>query len=310
MQAMRESLSVTRPGASLNAVDSSFSAPARFLADDFERVPGCKDPEFSNCLLDICQRQSVGLVIPTIDTELPAFAGMKDSFSDRGITLCVSGRETIEIAGDKNRTHQWLIENDLPTVRQAIVTDVFPGDGWRWPLIVKPYNGSASSGIAILDDPTELTHFAKKHPDYIAQEIARGKEFTINVYVNRHGKCVCAVPHWRIAVRAGEVSKGITVRNEKLMELARRAAEALPDARGPLNLQCFLDEEGTIAIIEINARFGGGYPLAHRAGARFTDWLLAEQEDREVGYFDSWTDNLAMLRYDAAVFMTGDQLFP
>ena len=89
------------------------------------------------------------------------------------------------------------------------------------------------------------------------------------------------------------------------MELACLVAEALPGARGPMNIQCFLDVDGTIAIIEINARFGGGYPLAHQAGARFTDWLLDEQEGRSVGCYDGWTDDLAMLRYDEAVFTTG-----
>jgi carbamoyl-phosphate synthase large subunit len=142
------------------------------------------------------------------------------------------------------------------------------------------------------------------------QELARGREFTVNLYVNRAGKCVCAVPHWRVEVRAGEVSKGITVKDPRLMELARRVAEALPGARGPLNMQCFLDDDGTIAIIEINARFGGGYPLAHKAGARFTDWLLDEQEGREAGPYDGWTDDLAMLRYDEAVFSTGKAVNP
>jgi carbamoyl-phosphate synthase large subunit len=135
--------------------------------------------------------------------------------------------------------------------------------------------------------------------------MAKGREFTINLFVNRLGKCVCAVPHWRLEVRAGEVSKGVTVKDERLMDLGRRVAEALPDARGALNVQCFLDEDGAIAIIEINARFGGGYPLAHQAGARFTDWLLAEQEGAEIAPYDDWTDDLAMLRYDDAVFVAG-----
>jgi carbamoyl-phosphate synthase large subunit len=109
-------------------------------------------------------------------------------------------------------------------------------------------------------------------------------------------------------VRAGEVSKGLTAKNENLMALAKRAAESLPDARGPLNLQCFLDADGTVTVIELNARFGGGFPLAHAAGARFTDWLLDEQEGKELQPFDAWSDNLAMLRYDEAVYLPGDAI--
>ena len=95
------------------------------------------------------------------------------------------------------------------------------------------------------------------------------------------------------------------MKNLGLMELARAVAEALPDAYGPLNVQCFVDEHGLIRIIEMNARFGGGYPLAHRAGARFTDLLLEELEGRPISYVDDWTDDLAMLRYDEAIFVSG-----
>jgi carbamoyl-phosphate synthase large subunit len=309
MQALRESLGSRRPGARVDAVDSALTAPTRFLADRFQHVPRCTDPEFGDRLLEICLKDSVGLVIPTIDTELPAFADLRHAFAGRGVTLAVSGRDTVAIARDKNQTHEWLKANCLPAVKQATITQALAdAKGWKWPLIAKPHDGSASTGLQRVDNAAELDRLAQKHADYIVQEMARGKEFTINLYVNRSGKCVCAVPHWRMEIRAGEVSKGLTVRNERLIELASRAAEALPDAWGPLNLQCFVDEDGTIAIIELNARFGGGYPLAHRAGARFTGWLLDEQEGREIPWFDGWRENLAMLRYDDAVFISGENL--
>jgi carbamoyl-phosphate synthase large subunit len=154
----------------------------------------------------------------------------------------------------------------------------------------------------------ELEALTQTSDGCVVQEIAAGREFTINVYVNRSGECICAVPHWRMEVRAGEVSKGITVKDRRLMDLARAVAEALPGAYGPLNIQCFMDEFGTIRIIEINARFGGGYPLAHRAGGRFTDWLLAELDGKRLSYCDDWIDDLAMLRYDEAVFVSGSRV--
>jgi len=142
----------------------------------------------------------------------------------------------------------------------------------------------------------------------LVQEIASGREFTINVYVNQSGECICAVPHWRMEVRAGEVSKGVTVKSSRLIDMARAVAEALPGGYGPLNIQCFMADSGEIRIIEINARFGGGYPLAHHAGGRFTDWLLDELEGKRLSYFDGWMDNLVMLRYDEAVFLPGSEI--
>jgi len=311
LRAVRESLAEKRPGAWVGAIDSGTSAPVRFLVERFWRVPRCTQSDYRSALLEICRANGVGLVIPTIDTELLFCARHREGFADEGITLSISAEPVVAIACDKHATHDWLVANGFPTVRQALPAQVLASlSEWRWPLIAKPHDGSASIGVRRIANEEELVHLANTQPAYIVQELARGREFTVNLYVNRAGKCVCAVPHWRVEVRAGEVSKGITVKDPRLMELARRVAEALPGARGPLNMQCFLDDDGTIAIIEINARFGGGYPLAHKAGARFTDWLLDEQEGREAGPYDGWTDDLAMLRYDEAVFSTGKAVNP
>jgi len=56
-------------------------------------------------------------------------------------------------------------------------------------------------------------------------------------------------------------------------------------------------------VFEINARFGGGYPLAHRAGAKFTKWLLEEVIGAPCTAKDSWDEGLLLLRYDSEVFL-------
>lgn len=309
LAAIRESLAALRPGARVVAVDAGASAPVRFLADRFRQVPRCTDPVYGAALRAVCEEEAAGLIIPTIDTELAFYARSRGEFADAGTAIFVSDPAAIRICGDKNSTHQWLVEQGFPTVRQATPAEALTlSREWRWPLIAKPFNGSASIGVTRVNTSEELAHVAGAHPDYVVQEMARGREFTVNLYVSREGRCVCAVPHWRLETRAGEVSKGITSKDRRLMDLACQVAEALPGARGPLNMQCFLDSDGTIAIIEINARFGGGYPLAHRAGARFTDWLMEEQEGRSVAPYDGWTDDLAMLRYDEAVFTTGQAI--
>jgi carbamoyl-phosphate synthase large subunit len=71
-----------------------------------------------------------------------------------------------------------------------------------------------------------------------------------------------------------------------------------------LNLQCFIAGDDSMTIIEINARFGGGYPLTHKAGAPITRWLLEETQGlRVTGPFDKWESGMVMLRYDDAVFL-------
>jgi carbamoyl-phosphate synthase large subunit len=103
-------------------------------------------------------------------------------------------------------------------------------------------------------------------------------------------------------IRAGEVSKGRTERLPALMDVAQRMATVLPRCRGAMCFQAIVSAQGEIAVFEINARFGGGYPLAHAAGATFSRWLLQEAMGAESFASDVWREGVTMLRYDAAVF--------
>ena len=79
-------------------------------------------------------------------------------------------------------------------------------------------------------------------------------------------------------------------------------AAVLPGAVGPLCFQAIVKESGEVAVFEINARFGGGFPLAHRAGARVSQWLLEEVCGLPLSAENDWRAGVTMLRYDAAIF--------
>jgi carbamoyl-phosphate synthase large subunit len=107
-----------------------------------------------------------------------------------------------------------------------------------------------------------------------------------------------------VQVRSGEVSKGITQRPRAIMDIAEALGATMAGrAYGPICAQAILNDSNEAAVIEINARFGGGYPLAHKAGAEFTRWLLELHLGLPCSANDHWEENLAMLRYDSAIFV-------
>jgi carbamoyl-phosphate synthase large subunit len=283
------------------------TAPAGYLVDECFKVSRCTSPTFVDEVLKIAIQNGVELLVPTIDTELLIYAENRYRFLEHGISIAVSDPETVRIACDKAETHRWLSANGFPVPRQGYPEEVLRNPmQWSFPILVKPQSGSASVGIRIVRSVLELSEYVSYTPGLIVEEIAKGDEYTVNVFV-QDGHCLCAVPHRRLETRGGEVSKSITVRNERLMSLSCKIAEKLPGARGPLNFQCFVDPNGTIAVIEINARFGGGFPLANSAGAKFPLWLLESQFARKSTATTDWEDGLMMLRYDSAVFIPGNR---
>ena len=285
--------------------DLSATAPAMYLVDKGYLVPRATAPEYVDALESICRRETVDLVVPTIDPELPVLAEIRDRFSAFGTTLHVSAPATVAIGFSKDRTHQWLTEQGLPTVRQWSQAEAMEtGNALPYPVVVKPRQGSASIGVSVAKGLDELRWAMRDGGEYVVQEKAPGREYTVSAYVDQSGAVRCLVPRLRMEVRAGEVSKGRSERNEPVRNVVRQLCEALPEAWGALNVQVFYEKEsGTCRIIEMNPRFGGGYPLAWEAGAKFPIWLAQEVLGLECDANDEWEDGLTMLRYDEAVFV-------
>ena len=278
-------------------------APAAHLLDSCYQVPRCNHPDFPKEILRIARMEGVRLIVPTIDPELAVYAAYRTWFRDQAMSVSVSDPRTIEIACDKIETNRWLAANSFPTVRQASPEEVLANlTDWDFPLVVKPRFGSASLNVAVVKSAAMLRTLTENHEGLIVQEKASGIEHTVNLFMG-DGKCLCAVPHRRIETRGGEVSKGITCKNSELMLLCAAIAERLPGAQGALNVQCFVDSARNFKVIEINARFGGGFPLANEAGAKVPRWLLENLLGLPSSSNWEWRDNLLMLRYDSAVFV-------
>lgn len=277
-------------------------SPACQQADASFAVPRCTASAFIPSLLELCRKESVNLLVPTIDTELAVLSQHVAQFAAVGTRVVVSSPEVVALAGNKQLTAERLATAGVPTPRTLGLAEYLLDPArLRAPVIAKPLGGSASIGIVRPRHPQELAGLDPGR--YLVQELWQGREFTVNVFFDRSGRLCCAVPHERLEVRAGEVSKGITRDIPALAAAAEKLAAALPGAAGPLCFQAVLTPAGKFAVFEINARFGGGFPLAHRAGAFFSRWLLEESAGLPSTVGKTWKEGVTMLRYDSAVFL-------
>jgi carbamoyl-phosphate synthase large subunit len=291
------------------AADAGRSAPATFVADRQLRVPRVKDPDYIDAMVALCRDNGVRLLFPLIDTDLELLASNRDAFAEVGTTVVVSDARTAEICFDKKLTWRFFRDHgiDTPEVLDASALDAQPDT--IFPLLIKPYDGSCGIGVTKIRDRRELVFFSQYVEHAMVQEFVQGTEYTIDVLVGFDGRIGCIVPRRRLEIRAGEVSKGLTVRSPAIMAAARRVVEALPGPLGCITVQCFEQPDGRIRFIEINPRFGGGFPLSLHAGADFPRWLIEQDLSGDpTTYRDDWTDDLAMLRYDDEIIVRGERI--
>ena len=274
------------------------------LCDKKFIVESVNHKNYINQLLRIVKQNDVKLLVPTVDFDLPILAENREKFAAAGCTVLVSKPEAVNICQDKRETFKFLVKNGFDTPETFSVKQALAQKNLRYPCFLKPWDGYASRGNAIVKNRQELAFYAGKIPNCIVQEFTRGQEFTCDVFVDFNLKVQCVVPRKRIETRAGEVSKSKIIKDSKIMRQTAKLVEKLGAGPGVITVQLMLTEDNKIKFIEINPRFGGGAPLSIKAGANFPKWILGLLTGKKPQIkFDGFENNLVMLRYDSEVWL-------
>ena len=272
------------------------------VSDGAFSVPSIQSEDYIDRIFDLAVKEDIGLIIPTIDTELYKLSEARTRFEEAGIHIVISDSELVSLCRDKRKTVGLFARHGIRS------PEVYDRNRLVYPCFVKPYNGSRAIGARRLDRAADLT------PEILADsklmfcqliDIAEEfQEFTVDMYYDRKGRLKCAVPRERLEVRTGEVSKGATRRNSLYGLLIENMA-VLEGARGCITAQFFFNgRNDALYGVEINPRFGGGFPLTYAAGGNYPGWLIREYlYGEEIPFSDRWENNLIMLRYDAKVLV-------
>lgn len=302
VRAFQKELKRLDPKAKVYTVDlNPILAPACHVSDGYKKVAPVTDKSYIGTLLEICKSWDIGMIVPTIDTELLILSKNKDKFNNHGVQVIVSSNGFVGACRDKRIITKFFNEKGIETP--------LPIDKNKptFPLFIKPYDGSLSKDIFLIKDRSELTEYHLSNEKFMFMEYIgpeQHSEYTIDAYYNKNNKLCCVVPRKRITVRSGEVNKGVTHKNE-IVEYVKQKLNLIDGAIGCLTIQFFFNSVTKRIIgIEINPRFGGGYPLSYLSGANFPKWLVEEYFlDKEIQYTENWEDNLLMLRYDDEILV-------
>ena len=113
----------------------------------------------------------------------------------------------------------------------------------------------------------------------IIQEKALGEEYGLDVVNDLEGNYVTTFVKHKLVMRSGETDIAETKKINELEKLGKNIGEKLKH-RGNLDMDVFWDKSNPI-ILELNARFGGGYPASHIAGANIPKAYIAWASKQE-----------------------------
>ena len=272
-------------------------SPAAYFADESFNIGYFNDPNYINDLLKICLKNKVSIIVPTIDTELIQLANSKSVFNANGIDIIISDLKLVKTLRDKISTNIFFNSLDI---RSPII---YRKDNMKFPVFLKPVSGSNSKGIYKAENIKEIKPSDLESDNMIILEnidSAIYDEYTIDLYYDKNSNLKCAVPRIRLKVVGGESNQGITKKNE-VLDFVKDKFNFIDGAMGCLTLQLFSNKykPSEIIGIEINPRFGGGYPFSLNAGANFPEFIIREYIlNEQIEYFDKWKNNCLNIRYE------------
>lgn len=283
------------------ATDMQLSAPALTAADIKVKVPAVYADDYVDITLDICRRHHIKALICLNDLELPILAANRIRFEEIGVKVVVSAPEVIDICFDKYRTAKYVESLGLNTpatyINYADALKAISDDTLTFPLVLKPRWGSGSIGIEFVNSIEELEEVyamllkkvkktilatASKGDEYILiQQKIDGQEYGMDVMNDLEGNHRAVSVKKKLAMRAGETDKAQTVDNPDIRSIGRTLGANLRHI-GNLDVDVF-EKDGRYYVLELNPRFGGGFPFSYEAGVNFPkaiiEWLKGNDID-------------------------------
>ena len=293
------------PGDKVVATDMQLSAPALQVADVKLQVPAVYAKDYIDRTLAICEEQHIDALISLNDLELPILAEQKKRFENIGVKVIVSDPEVIDICFDKYKTAQWVeaLGLNVPKtyVSLAETKAALEAGEICFPLFLKPRWGSGSIGLETVEDMEELemvykllfrkikkTMLAKVSvgDEYIMiQEKLAGNEYGLDVMNDLVGNYVAVSVKQKLAMRAGETDKAVTVDLPEVREIGAVIGKNLKHL-GNLDVDIMQRANGDYCVLELNPRFGGGFPFSYEAGVNLPkaimEWLQGKQVDESI----------------------------
>lgn len=287
------------------ATDMQLSAPALQEADVKLQVPAVYDPKYVDITLQICKKQKIDALLSLNDLELPILAENKVRFEAEGVKVIVSDPSVIDIAFDKYKTAQWVeslgLKSPKTYVRLEDAKHALETGELHFPLFMKPRWGSGSIGLASIADMEELDIYypllmkqvkktilatASVGDEYIMiQEKLTGNEFGLDVMNDLEGNNVAVSVKQKLAMRAGETDKAVTVDLPEVREIGHKIGTALKHI-GNLDVDVMQNENGEYCVLELNPRFGGGFPFSYEAGVNLPkaiiEWVKGNKVDASI----------------------------
>ena len=285
----------------VHVCNSDDKTVAFHYADKSVISPLIYDENYIPFLLDYCKENKIDMLLSLFDIDLLVLAKNKERFQKIVTNVILSDKELIEICNDKWKTYIFLKENGFNTPKTYLTLEdtinALDRGEISYPVVVKPRFGCGSIALSIAEDEMALLYYFRRNTrtinksylkyesasvedKIIYQECLKGQEYGADIINDLNGEFQNTIVKKKIAMRAGETDIAKIVDEPEIFKEVCRLGK-LTKHIGNMDIDVFF-VEGKTYILEMNARFGGGYPFSHIAGCNLPKALVAWHKNEKI----------------------------
>ena len=248
-------------------------------------MPPIASDEYAPAVLEACRRYEIGGLLSFYDPDVVALSAHRDAFAAIGVKPILPSHASAEAAFDKWLAFLALREAGLPVpdtvISLAQARDKLAAGQFRFPLVVKPRKGFGSANVFVARTLQQMEAFFGYADGMLVQPFVEGEEYNVDGLTDLDGRVLNIVVWRKYLSRLGETEQAVTVQDDELTSLGARVANTL-GCVGPMDVDFVRGPGGEATILDVNLRFGGGYPVSHLAGADFPGALVRLLRGLEV----------------------------
>ena len=250
-----------------------------YLGDDNLNISGLKikgvenvrltrveksDKNYLKRTLQITRDKKISLIIPCTNYDLDILSSNINKFKKIGCHIMVSRNELINQCLDKKKLYQLSQKYNFDSPK--IFENLNQAKKSKKKIFIKKMRfGHSSIDQKIIQKPKKQD-FNKR---YILQEYIYGDELHLDILNDHNCKFLSSCLKKKISMRHGETDIAKVIYNKKVLKLSKKLSKDLKHV-GNLDCDIIYDKKNQIPyVIDINPRFGGGYPFTHLSGNNF-----------------------------------------
>lgn len=277
-------------------------SPVRAFADEFIHAPRVSESGYETWLKEVLVERDVALAISIDEFELWGWSLLpREEHWGPLLRLTPESQRLVE---DKYAMSEAFSDSDIQIPQTALARHALQDLREEGQFVVKGRFSTGSRGLRYthagrlqdtLRDAIREASTSRDHPAFaqgdlapgdlvIVQDRIVGTEYGLDIVSDLDNEFAAVLARRKISMREGETDRAESVDPEMFVELGRTIAAAVPHP-GSIDVDVIVDTEGTPFLIDINPRFGGGYPFSQLAGARvphcYVAWTAGQpvQED-------------------------------